>query len=383
MTTPTIPFYPVTHDDGTNIVEALNNLVSAKRMPYVVADGFSTSVSYNVEDYVIYENNLYRFTAPHAAGPWDSSQAIRVTIGDQFKTLGIEKINNNAVAPVFRTDANYGIGDVVSHEGNLYRFMFQHTAGEWDRTQVIQTNAISEGGGGSGGSSSGGVGDTITFDGHNMIVNSSERVIDSLESSIAIVATGDTHVSISTGQYVYVKGHEDLNEGLYIASSDIAENGTLSSSNLNDVSSGGLNSLKNNIIDIAHGGTGATTIAAARNTLGLGNTSGALPIANGGTNATTVEGMISNFFKVTTTNVSATIAANAASAFSGPTITQSGYKPLFFSIYPSDYCDHVMWQCGATSISGNNVNVGQFFLCSTYSSQVTATFKVMVLWYKA
>ena len=41
-------------------------------------------------------------------------------------------------------------------------------------------------------------------------------------------------------------------------------------------------------LPIANGGTGATTVAAARNALGLGNTSGALPIANGGTGATTV-----------------------------------------------------------------------------------------------
>lgn len=44
----------------------------------------------------------------------------------------------------------------------------------------------------------------------------------------------------------------------------------------------------NPTITIAQGGTGATTVAAARNALGLGNTSGSLPIANGGTGATSV-----------------------------------------------------------------------------------------------
>lgn len=38
---------------------------------------------------------------------------------------------------------------------------------------------------------------------------------------------------------------------------------------------------------ISKGGTGATTAAAARNALGLGNTTGAVPVANGGTGATT------------------------------------------------------------------------------------------------
>lgn len=39
-------------------------------------------------------------------------------------------------------------------------------------------------------------------------------------------------------------------------------------------------------VPVASGGTGGTTVAEARNNLGLGNTSGALPIANGGTGAT-------------------------------------------------------------------------------------------------
>lgn len=41
------------------------------------------------------------------------------------------------------------------------------------------------------------------------------------------------------------------------------------------------------IIAVEQGGTGASTVAGARNNLGLGNTSGALPIANGGTGQTT------------------------------------------------------------------------------------------------
>lgn len=46
---------------------------------------------------------------------------------------------------------------------------------------------------------------------------------------------------------------------------------------------------------ISKGGTGATTVAGARNKLGLGNTDGAVPIANGGTNATNVENARKNF----------------------------------------------------------------------------------------
>ena len=51
-------------------------------------------------------------------------------------------------------------------------------------------------------------------------------------------------------------------------------------------------------LPIAHGGTGATTVAGARNNLGLGNTTGALPIANGGTGATNSKEAINNLHSV-------------------------------------------------------------------------------------
>jgi len=47
-------------------------------------------------------------------------------------------------------------------------------------------------------------------------------------------------------------------------------------------------------VPVANGGTGATTVAGARNALGLGNTSGAVPVANGGTGATTVGAALTN-----------------------------------------------------------------------------------------
>lgn len=46
---------------------------------------------------------------------------------------------------------------------------------------------------------------------------------------------------------------------------------------------------KDIIVGISNGGTGSSTVAGARNALGLGNTDGALPIANGGTGANSAE----------------------------------------------------------------------------------------------
>ena len=45
---------------------------------------------------------------------------------------------------------------------------------------------------------------------------------------------------------------------------------------------------------VARGGTGQTTLALARNAMGLGNTTGALPVANGGTGATTAANALTN-----------------------------------------------------------------------------------------
>lgn len=48
-------------------------------------------------------------------------------------------------------------------------------------------------------------------------------------------------------------------------------------------------------LPVENGGTGQSTIAGVRNTLGLGNTDGALPIANGGTGAIDATGAKNNF----------------------------------------------------------------------------------------
>jgi hypothetical protein len=60
---------------------------------------------------------------------------------------------------------------------------------------------------------------------------------------------GNTHAAISSGQYVYVRQHGSLSEGLYKATTNIAANGTLSGSNLTAVSGGGLNSVYSTLSD--------------------------------------------------------------------------------------------------------------------------------------
>jgi hypothetical protein len=62
--------------------------------------------------------------------------------------------------------------------------------------------------------------------------------VENLSGGIAIVAVGNTHDAIAQGQYVYIREHGTLAEGLYKATAAIATNGTLSVSNVSAVSGG-------------------------------------------------------------------------------------------------------------------------------------------------
>ena len=83
--------------------------------------------------------------------------------------------------------------------------------------------------------------------------------INSLADGLAIIANGNVHAAISSGWFVYVRGHETLANGLYVANQNISANATLTSSNLDADSSGGLNALSAKITDI--GSYTATTEA--------------------------------------------------------------------------------------------------------------------------
>lgn len=71
--------------------------------------------------------------------------------------------------------------------------------------------------------------------------------INNLADGLAIVAQGNVHAAISAGKFVYVRGHGTLGEGLYVANQAISANGTLSSSNLDADTSGGLNALNSKL----------------------------------------------------------------------------------------------------------------------------------------
>lgn len=91
-----------------------------------------------------------------------------------------------------------------------------------------------------------------TYSGIPSRVTKAENSLAAAEDGLAIVANGNTHAAIASGQFVYVKNHSSLAEGLYVANSAIATNATLTTSNLTADGSGGLNALKAKIGNVGN-----------------------------------------------------------------------------------------------------------------------------------
>lgn len=62
--------------------------------------------------------------------------------------------------------------------------------------------------------------------------------VNAAQEAVAIMSNGNIHIAVSAGEYLYVRNHGSLSEGLYKATEAIAQNGTLSSSNTAAVSKG-------------------------------------------------------------------------------------------------------------------------------------------------
>ncbi len=107
--------------------------------------------------------------------------------------------------------------------------------------------------------------DVAVMSGHSLAKAGNEVPV---ANSIAIVSDGDTHIAIASGQYVYVHSHSTLAEGMYVASAAIAQNETLSSSNVSAVSGG----IANNVVRAnsndqwVNGNTSTTKLGVACNT---------------------------------------------------------------------------------------------------------------------
>ena len=109
-------------------------------------------------------------------------------------------------------------------------------------------------------------------------------------------------------------------------------------------------------VPIANGGTGATTAAAARNNLGLGNTSGALPVANGGTGATTAANARSNL-GITPANIGAAASSHNHAAGNITSGTLAAARLPYKFAYGTCTLSGASWQTVNFGITFSNTPV--------------------------
>ena len=103
-----------------------------------IASTFDPTHTYSLNDYVIYNDQLYQFYANHAPGPWTGTDAYAISVTANMKVLDNRITNVLAdIAVEFHTNQGYAIGDVVTHDYAVYKFKTAHTAGDpWSASEV-------------------------------------------------------------------------------------------------------------------------------------------------------------------------------------------------------------------------------------------------------
>lgn len=70
----------INFENGSAIITTSERTI--KNLWDIVADSFTTTVSYSTDDYVIHEENLYQFITDHPAGEWNDEDVVVTTIED-------------------------------------------------------------------------------------------------------------------------------------------------------------------------------------------------------------------------------------------------------------------------------------------------------------
>lgn len=100
-----------------------------------------------------------------------------------------------------------------------------------------------------------------------------DAAVHGVQNGMAILANGNVHSAVTSGQYVYVRNHGTLAEGLYTATTNISTNATLSTSNLTAVpNNGALNTLRDDVTSLNSNLAKKVKIISAQTTIPSGGT---------------------------------------------------------------------------------------------------------------
>ena len=125
------------------IVRNMENSLKYKVDEPVIASEFSTTESYEQGDFVFYSNVLYRFTHKHTRKAWTGTDVSRVILMYYINNALDTRATKSMIAPSFYSDISYEIGDYVVYQNQLYKFTANHT-GAWSNADVTQVNVTDE-----------------------------------------------------------------------------------------------------------------------------------------------------------------------------------------------------------------------------------------------
>lgn len=105
----------------------------------VISDAFSTEKDYEIGNYCIYLNGLYKFTSPKPAGAWDGTKVVPCTIGQEIGSLNgsLDNVSKRSLGgitnPTDKKDANLYTETIAITIGS---------GGEWENLPPNLGNSI-------------------------------------------------------------------------------------------------------------------------------------------------------------------------------------------------------------------------------------------------
>lgn len=133
----------------------------------------------------------------------DLTKAYMATVIDEVRW---KRVKAHGYLEPFSTEKAYGVGDIVKYNGTAYRFIENHSAGEWNSSHVTALNYVVNG----------------LFDTATITFNCQPYMVESVDSSIELTETGTIINPGSMVSYPLIKVEGSGNASFTFAGKNIA-----------------------------------------------------------------------------------------------------------------------------------------------------------------